>query len=371
MRFGVQGVERWAKATPDELPLTTERNAPGPAPKELTDRDKDVIRDYIDLTLKSGRTVNYGMLQHHLAESKCTSLSSNLLRTRLQALGYCWGPAKVVARANMELPEWGVRRGLYALSYARVLALQREGTAKLVYMDESFVNVRHKRPCTLYHPDTTQSNRVNAGVGKGELLIMVHAITDDGLLAVRDEKGEYLRPDYSKSGAQDSCEMIYRSKAVPTVDYHNHMDGEMVYRWCKERLFPVFRKVYGATKQLILVLDNAKIHHERGPNSFSPSAANKPELISKLLDWGIESVTVSRTHKVGRGKEAKTKTVETVMHSRVWEKQGGKSAPTRDELALRAKEHLIANPHLNKSRLQLLFEEEVSVSCLSFLHSSF
>jgi hypothetical protein len=79
-------------------------------------------------------------------------------------------------------------------------------------------------------------------------------------------------------------------------------------------------------------------------------------------------VTVPRTEKVGRGKKAQTRTVQKVFPSSVWEKQGGKTAPTKEELALRAKEHLTANPHLSRSRLQILFEEEVSLS--SFTSSS-
>jgi hypothetical protein len=198
----------------------------------------------------------------------------------------------------------------YALEYGHALALEREGKAVVVYMDESYVNMRHKRTNTWYNPNSAQSSDLNAGVGNGELFIMVHAITESGLFAagdlsdgkeaeedldeeeekekvdMKDEGLPRVRPDYTKSGPQLSAEMIYRTKALPSDDYHKHFDSQMMEKWVTERLFPTFHAMY-PDRQLILVLDNAKYHHARGEGWVSPNSMKKGTFCCAVLCYAV------------------------------------------------------------------------------------
>lgn len=310
----MQGFALWAT---DNHPPLPKNNKPRPPPPSsgaaLSSAEMETIETFIRSTLRSGKTVNYPMVHAELSKRRTFKLNLRQLRKRMAKLGYVWGKAKVMPRANLALPEWAAKRYSYALAYARALALQREGIAKIVYMDETYVNVRHKRAFTLYHPDSAQGNRVQAGVGGGELVIIVHAMTEDGLLACEevDEKkqptGKLVRPDYDKSGeAQFTCEMIWRAKSLPSIDYHSHFDADTMQRWVKDRLLPTFHRKYPG-KQLILVLDNAKYHRANGPDYISPASATKPDLIAMLKKWGIQSVTVQRPVKEEEKKQQKKK----------------------------------------------------------------
>jgi hypothetical protein len=59
----------------------------------------------------------------------------------------------------------------------------------IVYMDETYCHQRHSSNFTWSNPNSEQKNHVRVGSGKGLRFIILHAITEDGLLSVRgDEK---------------------------------------------------------------------------------------------------------------------------------------------------------------------------------------
>lgn len=48
------------------------------------------------------------------------------------------------------------------------------------------------------------------------------------------------------------------------------MDGEMYFKWVKERLVPTFERKY-PNKKMILVIDNARFHKPRVSGVHRPS----------------------------------------------------------------------------------------------------
>ncbi|CAF1041025.1 unnamed protein product [Rotaria sordida] len=92
-----------------------------------------------------------------------------------------------------------------------------------------------------------------SGTGAGKRLIIVHAITSDGLLHKID----------SSTNKTISAELIYEANN-PFGDYHSNMDGYNFRLSVDQHLFPVFQAKYGYEKRMILVLDNAPYHKEQG-----------------------------------------------------------------------------------------------------------
>ncbi len=71
------------------------------------------------------------------------------------------------------------------------------------------------------------------------------------------------------------------------------MNGKIFLEWLSNNLIPAFKEKY-PNKTMVLVLDNAKYHHVRGPDYISPSQLSKPEAIATLKKFGINTVTVER-----------------------------------------------------------------------------
>ncbi|CAF1331329.1 unnamed protein product [Didymodactylos carnosus] len=72
------------------------------------------------------------------------------------------------------------RIGQFLIKYAFALSLERKNEALVCYMDESYVTTGHHRHYGWYAGAEDRSIRTGTGVGKR--LILVHAITTDGLL---------------------------------------------------------------------------------------------------------------------------------------------------------------------------------------------
>jgi hypothetical protein len=119
-------------------------------------------------------------------------------------------------------------KSIEALEYAE----EADRTAVVVYMDESFIHAHHASKKGWFHP----SNRDVIGDGDGKRLIILHAMTDRGLLAVPDEvasnwlnepalTAELVFEEVLEDGQDDS-------------DYHNTMTGAKFVAWLRNRLYP-------------------------------------------------------------------------------------------------------------------------------------
>jgi hypothetical protein len=96
---------------------------------------------------------------------------------------------------------------------------------------------------------------------------------------------------------------------------------------------------------MYLVLDNAKYHHHRGPDWFSPSAKKKGQLADFLRQRSVPSITVDGDRSIPASK---------------FSANAGKSAggPTLAQLKTAAKAHLAAHPEINTTVPQQLMADK-------------
>jgi DDE superfamily endonuclease len=166
------------------------------------------------------------------------SVDRSTVRRWLRALGYRWRHKRYVGGMKPQAKRARIRQ--FILEYAAALSEEEIGTAIIVYVDESYIHAHHASKKGWFHP----SNRDVIGDDNGTRLIILHAMTDSGLL-----------------------------------DYHNTMTGVKFVAWLRNRLLPTFEKLHPG-KKMVLVLDNASYHKPRDETWISSSKAkNKHELV--------------------------------------------------------------------------------------------
>jgi len=159
-----------------------------------------------DHPLHSGNTDRYGpsfaaeLLIHELVRSQKTEgtyVTSTVIRAELQQrlsidvcrrtvrrwlreLGYRWRHKRYIG--GMKPQARAVRIRQFILEYAAALKEEVAGTAKIVYFDESYI---HAHQASKYGWVSAGDPDV-IGDDKGKRIIILHAMTEDGLLAVPD-----------------------------------------------------------------------------------------------------------------------------------------------------------------------------------------
>ncbi|CAF1304511.1 unnamed protein product [Rotaria sordida] len=104
------------------------------------------------------------------------------------------------------------RIGQFLIKYASALKLEKKKEAVICYMDESYVTTGHHSHYGWYLDHEDKDIRTGAGVGKR--FILVHAITNDGL----------LHKTGNSNNKTISAKLIYEAKH-PLGDYHSNMNG--------------------------------------------------------------------------------------------------------------------------------------------------
>jgi transposase len=213
------------------------------------------------------------------------------VRRWLRALGYRWRHKRYVGGMKPQARHIRIRQ--FVLEYAAALAEEEAGTAIIVYVDESYIHSHHASKKGWLHPN----DRDVIGDGDGKRLIILHAMTDSGLLATPDAvatnwlsepalTAELVFEEVLEDGQDDS-------------DYHNTMTGAKFVAWLRNRLLPTFEELHPG-KRMHLVLDNASYHKPRDESWVSRSKAkNKHELAHTLLDLGVtELITVGDSPRI-------------------------------------------------------------------------
>ena len=191
-----------------------------------------------------------------------------------------------------------LRRYLMELSTA--LRLEAEGTHVIVYMDETYCHQHHAPARAWLH------SQGNEHQSKGPRLIIVQAITKDGILYTDETK---LRHWWSQDDdlSEQKCvtELIYPAGKqkknfdgtyskmegqAARGDYHLNMDGVMFMQWVNNYLTPTFNTKYEG-KKMILVLDNAKYHHGHGSSYINTSTCPKYLLMGLIRRYNGGKLT--------------------------------------------------------------------------------
>ena len=265
-------------------------------------------------------------------------VSKSTVRRWLHALGYKYGKKHFVNSAPSY--RWALIRS-YIYKYAAALKEQEDGTAIIVYMDESYIHAHH---CSqfLWHSLSSATKNEVRGDSKGKRIIIMHAMTKDGLLAV-----EGTEPSNILTELYHSCALIFDEVCVDGVtpaDYHDTINGEKFIGWLQQRLFPTVQKLYPG-KKMYLVLDNAKYHHHRGPDWFSPSKKKKGQLADFLRQRNVSSITADDGRSIPASKFSA-------------DARGKAGGPTLVQLKTAVKQHLAAHPEINTTVPQQLMSDE-------------
>jgi hypothetical protein len=276
-------------------------------------------------------------LRRELEEQLGVIVSKSTVHRWLHALGYVYGKKHFVNQAR------SYRNALirsYVYKYAKALREQEAGTAIIVYMDESYIHAHHCSQFLWHSLSSSHKNEVR-GDNKGKRIIIMHAMTKDGLLEV-----EGVEPSNILTELYHSCALIFDEVCVDGVtpaDYHDTINGEKFIGWLQQRLFPTVQQLYPG-KKMYLVLDNAKYHHHRGPDWFSPSAKKKGQLADFLRQRSVQSITVDRGRTIPASK---------------FSANAGKAAggPTLAQLKTAVKQHLAAHPEINTTVPQQLMSD--------------
>ena len=187
-------------------------------------------------------------LRTSLAAELGVVVSKSTVCRWLHALGYQYGRKHFVNSAPSY--RWAlIRRYIYR--YAKALKEQEDGSAIIVYMDESYIHARHCSQFLWFCLSSATKNEVR-GESKGKRIIIMHAMTKDGLLEVAGTE-----PSNILTELYHSCALIFDEVCVDDVtpaDYHDTITGEKFIGWLQQRLFPTVRKQYPG-KKMYLVLD--------------------------------------------------------------------------------------------------------------------
>jgi hypothetical protein len=292
-----------------------------------------IHRQLHDVTLEN-TFESCNTLRTALAAELGVVVSKSTVHRWLHALGYQYGKKHFVNHAR------SYRNALirsYIYKYAAALKEQEDGSAIIVFMDESYIHAHH---CSqfLWHSLSSATKNEVRGDSKGKRIIIMHAMTKDGLLEV-----EGVEPSNILTELYHSCALIFDEVCVDGVtpaDYHDTINGDKFIGWMQQRLFPTVQKLYPG-KKMYLVLDNAKYHHHRGPDWFSPCNKKKGQLADFLRQRGVQSIIVDDRRSIPTSKFSA-------------DARGKAGGPTLAQLKTAVKEHLAAHPEINTTVPQQL-----------------
>jgi len=103
--------------------------------------------------------------------------------------------------------------------YLRRIMANRSGNGLIIrpeiYQNESYVNKNHSNDMTWYYGE--DGPWVKKPTGKGERLIIIHAISSNGWVP--------------------GAKRVFQAKRK-TGDYHGHMNATLFQKWFREKLIP-------------------------------------------------------------------------------------------------------------------------------------
>jgi len=254
----------------------------------------------------------------------------------LHELGYVYGAKRFVGAVKPACRH--ARMRAFIRQYATALRAQQDGEAVVVDMDESYVLTRHCGKFLWYSPSSPTTNEVQGDDSGGRRLMIVHAMTRDGMLERPGAVATNLLTE-----RVPTAELIFETLGADSSDYHSAMDGNRFLLWLRNRLLPAFEARY-PDKRMYLVLDNAAYHHVHGADWITPSQMNVTECVSFLQHHGVKSITAERDGAqfiftaATFGQRSKKKT----------------PAPSRPELQTAVSAHLETHPEINRTEVEKL-----------------
>jgi transposase len=210
------------------------------------------VRKFIRDGNKNGRQVILESICQHLKDiGICDEISlTTLWRTLLR-----WGFEFGVGIRSAQLKESErviILRRRYLRSKLANRNLDGSTIRPEIYLDESYINKNHSRDDAWFFGEDDAI--LGKPTGKGERLIIVNAISEDGWVP--------------------NAEMVFKA-SKKTGDYHSSMNWTVFTTWFSEQLLP------NIPKNSIIHLDNASYHNVLTAETFPKSN----HTAQKLQEW--------------------------------------------------------------------------------------
>ena len=276
----------------------------------------------------------------------------------LQRIGLEYGEKKLTGLTT-DYRAALIRSYLFAYSKAWRDAEARRSKYVLLWMDESYIHQGYCSRFSWFHrTDDVVPHRVR-GFSKGKRLIILHAMTRYGMLESSDLDAEGSDNLEEEAASAMLVTPKLSVNGVQPEDYHDTLDGEKFVAWMRKRLFPAFNSKFPG-KAMILVLDNAKYHHARGPDWFDPKKMNKWELGRYLREAQVKQLTVQRKKKNGAGEET------LVIPASKFTADLADGGPLRDELLAAVCDYVKSHPVINTTLVQQAMREHNKLNQLLY-----
>jgi transposase len=206
------------------------------------------IRHHIRSANMQGGHISVRNLRGWILQEFDTDIPIMTLWRALQRIGFSYGKNK--RRSALKERDYVVaaRR-----RYLRERILNRHTQRSEVYLDETFINKNHSNDNTWYLD--VDGPWVNKPSGKGQRLIIVHAITAKGWV--------------------DGAQLVFRA-STGTGDYHGQMNYDNFSKWFTSKLLP------NIPDSSTIIMDNAKYHNILADDTFPTPRSKKAELQSWL-----------------------------------------------------------------------------------------
>src|SRR6185437_9824628 len=177
---------------------------------------------------------------------------------------------------------------------SEALEQQRQGTAIIVWYDETFCHQHIRRFGTVVdmHDPTQWTARRRAApaaaikaTSKGKLFVLCHAATEHGLLVGRNADGSRIQPPAAGPGAAGTNATAegrwQTSEENKDPDYHSHVTGDTIVQYFQRRVFPAVRLLYPGLR-VRCALDNSANHTAKQDDYVAPGTATKEAMVQYL-----------------------------------------------------------------------------------------
>jgi hypothetical protein len=250
----------------------------------------------VDKQHSEGRTVTNFKTRNFIRITYEIEVTQRSIRRYFKIIGLSWKKVKKKKRTLDGYRVDAIREYIIKLNKLVVEMAKDDNTRVAVCTDESYVHNNHSAGMSYFRNDDLNGRSTS----KGNLLIILHAITPDAPLCMRDPitdvpyddlewTGDTPHPKpFEKREADEplTCELLWVSSSS-TGDYHDNMNSEMCIKWVKEKLVPTFEKMYPG-KTMVLIQDNAPYHHKRGIPSLA--GLTKKRLLELAVEHGVDYI---------------------------------------------------------------------------------
>lgn len=213
-------------------------------------RSHNINRDHLSLRILLGI----------LSEKYDITVARETLRLNLLRWGIVYGPV---------LRHTALREKDYVVNARRDYLIRKRQLSKsektFVYLDETYINKNHSGSDLSWYCedweedpllDKSYGPYINKPSGKGERLIILNAVTEDGWVK--------------------KAKLVFQAK-TNTGDYHGSMDEDNFTRWFTEQLLP------NIPDNSVIIMDNASYHNMYLKDNI-PSLSSKKVIMQQWLD---------------------------------------------------------------------------------------